>query len=72
MNKIFFEKARIHAYFVIFFFKAPVHKWARRDINNCLNDMNRGALGKGGLGASFELYDGNKSYLSTVVSSFKE
>ena len=56
----FREKARIHTYFVIFF-ETTVHKWARRDINNCLNDINRGALEIGGLGASFELYNGRTS-----------
>ena len=69
---IFFfrEKARIHAYFVIFF-KATVHKWARRDINNCLNDINRSALEKKDLGASFELYGGCPSCLSTFLRVFK-
>ena len=38
------------------FVKEGVHKWARRDINNCANDINRGALERGDLGASFELY----------------
>ena len=53
----FSEKIRIHAYFVIFFI-ATIHKWARRAVNNCSNDMNRSALEKGDLGASFELYSG--------------
>ena len=53
----FLKKVRIHAYFVIFF-KATVHKWTRRDINNCPNDMNRNALEKGGLGTSFKVYGG--------------
>ena len=38
------------------FLKEGVHKWARRDTNNCSNDINRGALERGDLGASFELY----------------
>ena len=50
----FLKKVRIHAYFVIFL-KATVHKVERRAINNAPDDMNRSALEKGGLGASFEL-----------------
>ena len=55
-----------------FFSKATVQKWARRDINNDSNDMNRDALEKRGLGVSFELYDGYPSCLSTILSPFKE
>ena len=60
-----FDPRIIYAYFMDFFFKATVHKWARRGINNCPNDMNCRALKKGGLGASFELYSGLSSCLST-------
>ena len=69
---IFLEKSsHIHVFYG-FFLKATVHKWARRGINNCPNDMNRRALEKGGLGASFELYDESTTCLNTVLSSFKE
>ena len=66
----FLKKVRIRAFFVIFF-KATAHKWACRAINNCLNDINRTALEKGGLGASFELYGGHTSYLSTSLRLIK-
>ena len=49
---IFFSKKLAYSRILWIFLKATVHKWARRGINNCPNDMNRRALKKGGLGAS--------------------
>ena len=57
-------------HFVIFL-EASVHKWERRESGISPNDTNDGVLERGGLGASFELYDGSTSRLRTVLSSFK-
>ena len=53
------------------FIEATVHLQERRELNICSNDTNENALERGGLGASFELYDGSTSRLRTVLSSFK-
>ena len=53
------------------FLEASLHLQERRELNNCSNDTNENALERGGLGASFELYDGCSSRLETVLSSFK-
>ena len=53
------------------FLEASVHKWERRESGSCSNDTNENALERGGLGASFELYDGSTSRLRTVLNSFK-
>ena len=52
---IFLEKKLAYSRILWIFFKATVHKWACRDIDNYPNDMNRSALEKGGLGAFFEV-----------------
>ena len=66
------KKVRIHAYFVSFSSKSTVHKWARRAINNCLNDMNRSALERRGFGASFEGYYTFVGDLDVALSEVKE
>ena len=53
------------------FIEASVQLQERRELNICSNDTNENALERGGLGASFELYDGSTSRLRTVLSSFK-
>ena len=55
----------------VLFIEASVHLQERRELNICSNDTNENALERGGLGASFELYDGSTSRLRTVLSSFK-
>ena len=65
--KFFLEKK---SHFVLFI-EASVHLQERRELNICSNDTNENALERGGLGASFELYDGSTSRLRTVLSSFK-
>ena len=69
---IFFSKKLAYSRILWIFLKATVHKWARRGINNFPNDINGRALKKRGLGASFKVYNGSTSCLSTVLSSFKE
>ena len=64
---MFLEKK---SHFVIFL-EVIVHKQERREPDNCLNDTNESAFQKGGLGASFELYDGCTSRLRTVLNLFK-
>ena len=64
----FFWKKKSH--FVIFL-EASLQLQERRELNICANDTNENALKRGGLGASFELYDGCSSRLETVLSSFK-
>ena len=49
------------------FIEATVHLQERRELNICSNDTNENALERGGLGASFELYDGSTSRLRTVL-----
>ena len=53
------------------FIEASVHLQKRRELNICSNDIHENALERGGLGASFELYDGNTSGLRIGLSSFK-
>ena len=53
------------------FIEVNVHLQERRGLNTCSNDTNENALERGGLGVSFELYDGSTSRLRTVLSLFK-
>ena len=53
------------------FLKEGVHKWARRDSDNCPNDIKRSELEKEDLGASFEPYNGNTSWLMTLLRLIK-
>ena len=46
-------------------------KWTRRDTNNYLNNINRNALEKGGLGASFEGYYTFFEALDVALSEVK-
>ena len=55
----------------MFFIEASVHLQERRELNICSNDTNENALERGGLGASFEFYDGSTRRLRTVLSLFK-
>ena len=66
--KFFLEKKKSH---FVLFIEASVHLQERRELNICSNDTNENALERGGLGASFELYDGSTSRLRTVLSLFK-
>ena len=50
----FWEKVRLHSYFVIFFLEEGGHKCARKDTSSFPNDTNDSALEKRSLGASFE------------------
>ena len=55
-----------------FFPKQLSTKWARRAINNCLNDMNRNALENRGLRASFEGYYTFVEVLDVALREVKE
>jgi len=63
LYRVFSLKKLVYRHiFMIFFLKASVHKWMRRDLKNCPNDMNPSALEKRGLGASFESYGGFNAF----------
>ena len=62
----FFEKTRIHAYFVVFL-KTTVHKWERRDSGSGPNDTKPSALERRGLGASFDPNSKLSSCLSILL-----
>ena len=66
--KFFLQKKKSH---FVLFIEASVHLQDRRELNTCSNDTNENALERGGLGASFEPYDGSTSRLRNFVRSFK-
>ena len=53
------------------FIEASVHLQERRELNTYSNNTNENALERGGLGASFDFYDGSTSRLRIVLSLFK-
>ena len=66
--KFFLEKKKSH---FVLFIEASVHLQEHKELNTYLNDTNENALERGGLDASFELYDRIEIRLRTVLSSFK-